>query len=334
MSKPIVCLALSQEMTRKMFRIETLDRLHSVAAVRGPLPSGCKLDDLRPILAEAKVVITGWGTPRLSNPVLAEAQKLKFIAHSAGSIRGVVDEAAFDRGIKVSTAASANAVSVAQFVVGMMVSLLKQMPWLPTAYAKGDREEVRKRHPHCRELMDMDIGLIAASRVGREVIALLKHYPRLRLKVYDPYLSAAAAEELGVDLVTLQDACRCEVVSVHAPNIPETYRMFNARTLALLPDHGIFINTSRGALVDEAALVAELYRRPLYAALDVTDPEPPLADSPLRTAPNLVLTPHIAGALQQACRDMGELAIGETLRFLAGQPLQCEVTREMLPTQA
>lgn len=334
MSKPIVGLAMSQEMSKKMFRIETLDRLHSVAAVRGPLPAGPKLDDLRPMLSDAKVLITGWGTPRLTPPILAEAPKLKLIAHSAGSIRGVVDDNVFERGIKVSTAASANAVSVAQFVVGMMVSLLKQIPWLAAAYARGDQDEARRRRPHVRELMDMDIGLIAASRVGREVITLLKAYPRLNLKCYDPYLTESAARELGVDLVSLQDACRCEVVSVHAPNIPETNRMFSARTLALLPDHGVFINTSRGALVDETALVAELHRRPLYACLDVTEPEPPLADSPLRKAPNLVMTPHIAGAMQQACRDMGELAINETLRFLAGEKLQCEVTREMMPTQA
>jgi phosphoglycerate dehydrogenase-like enzyme len=185
-----------------------------------------------------------------------------------------------------------------------------------------------------RELQDMDVGIIAASRVGREVIAMLKTYSRINIKCYDPYLKPEAAEKLGVTLVSLQEACRCEVVSIHAPNIPETNRMFNARTLALLPDNAVLINTARGALVDEDALVNELKRRPLYACLDVTDPEPPKPDSPLRTAPNLILTPHVAGAVQQGCRDMGQLAIDEVLRFIAGEKLQHEVTREMMPTQA
>jgi phosphoglycerate dehydrogenase-like enzyme len=96
----------------------------------------------------------------------------------------------------------------------------------------------------------------------------------------------------------------------------------------------VLVNTSRGTLIDESALVAELKRRQLYVALDVTDPEPPAPDSPLRTAPNLVLTPHIAGALRQGRLDMGQIAIEETLRFLKGEPLQHEVTRAMLPTQA
>lgn len=333
-SKPVVGLALGPEMCKKMFRIEDLDRLHSIAAVRGPLPASAGVDDYRKILAEAQVLITGWGTMRLTTPILASAPKLKLIAHSAGTVKSLVDDSAYDRGIRVSTAASANAIAVAQYTVGMIVSMLKQIPWIGPAYARGDAEELKKRRGVCRELMDMDVGLIAASRVGREVIHILKTFPRLTLKCYDPFLTPEAAEKLGVVPVSLQEACRCEVVSIHAPNIEATKKMFNARTLALLPDHAVLINTSRGALVDEDALVTELKKRPLYVCLDVTDPEPPKPDSPLRTAPNLILTPHIAGAMQQACKDMGSLAIEEVLRFLAGEKLHHEVTREMLPTQA
>ncbi len=115
--------------------------------------------------------------------------------------------------------------------------------------------------------------------------------------------------------------------------------MLNARVLSLLPDHAVFINTSRGALVDEAALVAEVRRRPLYVLLDVTDPEPAAPDSPLRTVPNILLTPHIAGVTPRsggvnrpAARAMGRLAIEQVLRFLRREPLEHEVTREMLAT--
>src|SRR5207249_1611758 len=172
------------------------------------------------------------------------------------------------------------------------------------------------------------------SRVGREVLRLLKHYPRLRVRVYDPYLSADEAAELGVEKATLEQVCGCDVVSVHAPSIPATRHMLNARTLALLPDHAVLINTARGSLLDEAALVAEVRRRPLYVYLDVTDPEPPLADAPLRREPNILLTPHIAGAMNQARRDMGRLAVDEVLRFLHNEPLEHEVTRAMLAAQA
>lgn len=332
--KPVVGIALGPEMSKRMFRIEDLDRLHSFAAVRGPLPVDASVEDYRKMLSEVQALITGWGTMRLTQPLLAGAPRLRLIAHSAGSVKQLIDESVYERGIRVTTAASANAVSVAQYTVGMMVMLLKQVPWLSAAYARGDTDEIKKRRAVVRELMDMDIGIVAASRVGREVIQLLKSYPRLNLKCYDPHLSADAAARLGVTPVSLPEICRCEVVTIHAPQLPETYRMFNSRMLALLPDHAVFINTSRGSLVDEEALAYELKRRPLYACLDVTDPEPPKPNSPLRTAPNLILTPHIAGAMQQACKDMGQLAVDEIIRFFKGEPLQHEITRQMLPTQA
>ncbi len=332
-SKPTVVLTLPDSIASIMFKTEQLKRLSDAAEVIGPImPNGGPAFSSG--LGRARAAITGWGSPPFDQSLLLAAPRLELIAHSAGSIRNLVPQAVYDRRIRVTTAASANAKPVAQLTVALMVTLLKQVPWLAPAYARGDSEEAARRRAQCRELQDMEIGLIAASRVGREVIALLRSYPRLTIKVHDPYLPPEKAAELGVTLCSLEEACRCEVVSIHAPNIPQTHHLLNARTLGLLPDHAVLINTSRGALIDEAALVAELNRRPIYVALDVTDPEPPRPDSPLRAAPNLVLLPHIAGATRQACFDMGQVAIEETLRFLHGQPLHYEVTREMLPTQA
>ena len=333
-SKPVVAIALSEAMCRNMFRDADLDRLKVVADIRGPLVERGGSGQLADLMSDARVVITGWGTPPIENELIARLPTLGLIAHSAGSVKHLVNAYTFERGIRVSTAAGANAVPVAQLTVGLMVTLLKQLPWIGEAYRKGNWDEVRRRKAVCRELQDMTIGLISASRVGREVIKLLTGYPRLTIKLYDPFITDAQARSMGVELASLDDVCRCEVVSIHAPNIPETRHMFNARTLALLPDHAVLINTARGAILDEAALVAELHRRPLYVALDVTDPEPPTPDSPLRTAPNLLLTPHVAGAMAQARHDMGQVAIEETIRFLQGKSLRQEITREMLPTQA
>ncbi len=329
--KPVVAMVLSPQVHESMFRQDDLARLGSAARIVGPSADAASREEL---LRDATVAITGWGSPCFDADLLKAAPQLRFIAYSAGSVKNLVSDAMYDRGIRISTSASANALPVAHFTIAMMISLLKQTPWLSTAYARGDQETVRARKPLARELQDIAVGIIGASRVGREVIRLLRGFPGVRIRLYDPMLNDAAGRELGVELCDLEDACRCEVVSIHAPKIPQTYHMFNARTLALLPDHAVLINTARGALVDEQALVAEMHRRPLYVALDVTDPEPPAADSPLRREPNIILTPHIAGALQQARRDMGKLAIDETLRFLKGEPLEHEVTREMLASQA
>lgn len=317
-----------------MFREADLCRLREAADVVGPFDRA-EVEKLREGLAGATVVVTGWGSPRFDEMLLECAGGVKLLAHSAGSVKGIVTEAVFARGVRVTTAAAANAVPVAHYTVAMMVALLKQVPWLTREMAAGKtRDQMVDRVPYIRELQDITVGLVAASRVGREVIKLLKGYPGVRVKLCDPYVSEGEAREMGVGLAPLEEVCRCEVVSLHAPNIPETRHMINARTLALMPDHAVLINTSRGALIDEAALVAEVRRRPLYVMLDVTDPEPPAADAPIRREPNILLTPHIAGSMKQARLDMGRLAIEEVLRFLHGESLQHEVTREMLPTQA
>jgi phosphoglycerate dehydrogenase-like enzyme len=312
-----------------MFFVEDLTRLREAADVRDPARRADSRA-LRRLLGDATAAISGWGTPQFDTILLEHAPRLQLIAHSGGSVKGIVTPAVFERGIRVTTAAAANAVPVAEFTVAMMVAMLKQIPWVIGSYIRGDGRQLGP----IRELRDLSVGLVGASRVGREVIRRLDLYPRLTIKVHDPYLSPEDARLLGVERASLEDVFRSDVVSVHAPDLLETRRMINARMLALLPDHAVLINTSRGALVDEPALVAEVRRRPLYVLLDVTDPEPPPPESPLRREPNILLTPHLSGAMSQARRDMGRIAIEETLRFLRGEPLKHEVTRDMLPTQA
>src|SRR5438128_4338606 len=266
-SKPVVAMALSRSMHEQMFALEDLEDLSAAATVIDPPLAGVA-DQLVPLLKDAVVAISGWGTAPFDAKLLASAARLQLIAHSAGSVKAVVTDAVYDRGIRVTTSAAANAAPVAETTVAMMVVMLKRIPWLFAL--RGDKELLKTIGP-IRELRDLCVGIISASRVGREVMRLLKSYPRLRVLVYDPFLSADEASELGVEKTTLEQVCRCDVVSVHAPSIPETRHMLNARTLALLPDHAVLINTSRGSLIDEDALVAEVRRRPLYVYLDVTD---------------------------------------------------------------
>ena len=247
-TKPVVAMALSRSVYEQMFTPQSLQWLSEAADVRGPVDVA-SAEAVTPILADAQVAITGWGTARFDSALLSCCAKLRMVAHSAGSVKGIVTDAVFERGIRVTTAAGANAPAVAETTVAMMVVMLKRIPWL-FAF-NGDKQLVKTIGP-IRELRDLCVGIISASRVGREVLRLLKHYPRLRVRVYDPYLSADEAAELGVEKATLEQVCGCDVVSVHAPSIPETRHMLNARTLALLPDHAVLINTSRGSLIDES----------------------------------------------------------------------------------
>ena len=330
--KPTVALVLPIKIAQQMFTEGEMTLLKVHAEVVGPIMP--EDPGFGAAVREAQVVLGGWGTPKFDDALLKQFPELRLLAYSAGSVKTTVTDSFYERGLKVTTSASANAVPVAEFTVAMMQALLKQVFWLAPAFARGGRGAIMDRMSHVRELSNLEVGLVGASRIGHEVVRLLKSYASLHVKMYDPYLSDEQAKEMGVSLSTLEEVCACEVVSIHAPNIPETRHMFNARMLALLPDHGILINTSRGALIDEQALVDEVMRRPLYVLLDVTDPEPPASDSKLRTLENVILTPHIAGAMNQARLEMGKLAIEEAIRFLVGQPLRYEVTKDMLATQA
>ena len=167
-SKPIVALVLPHETAAQMFADQDLVRLSQVAQVKGPVPP----DQAQDALAEAVVAITGWGSTAFDAAVLDRAPRLRLIAHSAGSVRDLVTDALYARGVKITSAASANAVPVAQYTVAMMVCLLKQVPWLTGAMARNDQAEVDRRSRHVRDMHDMCVGLVGGLHWLRFVCGL------------------------------------------------------------------------------------------------------------------------------------------------------------------
>ena len=163
------------------------------------------------------------------------------------------------------------------------------------------------------------VGIIGASAIGRRVIELLAPFD-LTVALSDPTVGVDEAASLGVTLMSLDDLMRTSrVVSLHAPLLDSTVGMIGAAELAALPDGATFINTARGALVDESALVRELRSGRIDAVLDVTWPEPPVADSPLWTLPNVVLTPHVAGSAGSELVRMASSAVREVAEGPAGR---------------
>jgi len=243
------------------------------------------------------------------------------------SVTRFVSDALWQRGIHVTTAAPALARDVAVTTVGLIIVGLKRI-W---PLGRHVREGGWRASPYwpSRELYGKKVGIVGASHVGRHVIDLLRPFgPRILL--YDPYVAAEEAARLGVAKVELDGLLRqADVVSLHAPAKPETHRMLNAERLALMKDDALLVNTARGTLIDEAALIEELRKGRFFAFLDVTDPEPPAADSPLRDLENVVLTPHLAGCIED-CGRLGEMAVEELRRHFAGEPPLYEVTADML----
>ncbi|WP_223167611.1 hydroxyacid dehydrogenase [Nonomuraea sp. SYSU D8015] len=287
------------------------------------------LGGLSGTLADVEVLITGWGCRRIDAAVLDGAPGLRAIVHAAGSVKGHVTPEVFERGIVVSSAAAANAVPVADYTMSMLVLAAKSVPHRIRAYAAGGWPD--GPHPGVPPageragLGGATVGVIGASRIGRLVIERLRAYDATLL-LNDPHLDARQARELGCELVELDELCRrASLVTVHAPALPETYRLLDRRRLGLLPDGATLINTARGTLVDTEALTHECVSGRLNAILDVTDPEPLPAGHPLLSAPGVWVTPHISGARGGELRTLGEYAVGEVERFVTGRPLRGQV---------
>jgi phosphoglycerate dehydrogenase-like enzyme len=280
------------------------------------------------------IIITGWGAPTFTDEVLAAAPKLKLIAHSAGSIKQLLPPPVFARGLLVTHAASAIAPAVAELTLLLILLCLRNVHKLDRLLKAGEPWSAGRMLGMGQELVGQRVGVVGAGYTGRCVIRLLRALD-CDIWVSDPYLSAASAAELGVHKAELTELLRhCPIVTLQAPPTQETYHMIGAHELRLLQDGAIFINTARAHLVDQAALLAELQRGRIQAALDVFDQEPLPVDHPLRQLENVILTPHVAGASLQARRRQGEAVVAEVERFLAGEPLHYRVTGEMLETMA
>lgn len=283
------------------------------------------------LLAGADAIVTSWGSPPLAKSLLDRAPNAQAVIHAAGSVKKVVTPELWERGIRVSSGNDALAVGVAETALGLTIASLKNMWELTQQTRQGLWGKGRGR---VRELYEIAVGVIGAGRAGRHYIRLLSQF-EVDVYVFDPVLSAKEIEALGAvkaDLETL--LAICDVVSIHAPSLPSTHRMINAKRLSLMKDDAILINTARGSLIDEEALAAELGKGRLLACLDVTDPEPPAADHPLRRLPNCIITPHIAGAVSNGVRRLGRFAVEELTRLSSGEPLQGEVRREQMAVLA
>ncbi|MBT2497920.1 hydroxyacid dehydrogenase [Agromyces sp. ISL-38] len=292
------------------------------------------LDDAA--LAEVEVIVSSWGAPELDEAAMARLPGLRALLHGAGSVRGIVTEALWSRGVEVTSNVDANAVPVAEFALAAIVFAGKQAFRLGRdggAQLDG-RRELGERFDLSN--YERTIGIVGFSRIGRRVVELLRVVlPTARILVHDPYVDADAVATAGAELLPLERILpQVSVLSLHAPALDSTRGMIGAAELAALPDGATLVNTARGALVDHAALESACASGRLSAVLDVTEPEPLPADSPLRAMPNVFLTPHIAGSLGSEVHRMTDETLAELDRFRRGEALAHRLTLAVLTTSA
>lgn len=273
------------------------------------------------------VILGGWGMPVLDAEFLRKAPNLRAVFYGAGSVRGFMTPEAWARRLTVTTAAQANSETTAEFTLSLVLFSLKH-GW---HFVRNPRVAWRDAHSHrdIPGLYGSRVGLVSFGRVARRLADLLRHLP-VEVVCWDPVQPDEFLLGHGVrpcDLATLFRTSN--VISLHVPWLPETENLIDGDLIDSMQPGATLVNTSRGAVVDEDALIGVLRRRPeLTAVLDVTREEPPAADSPLYELPNVILTPHIAGAYGPECQRLGACAVDELLRFAQGEPLSHALSRE------
>ncbi|MFA7344299.1 MAG: hydroxyacid dehydrogenase [Terrimicrobiaceae bacterium] len=297
-----------------------------------PVLDPAKWKEAGAALRGADVIVSTWGMPALSPEFLEAAPNLKAVFYAAGSVKGFVTDAGWKREIIVSSAWAANGVPVAEYSFATILLSLKRFWHFSRLTREGVAGPADLPIPGCYH---SKVGLVSLGAVGRATARMLQPLD-VMLLAHDPFFPEEQADELQVSLVSLEELFReCDAISIHAPWVPETERMITGALIASMKQGATLINTSRGAVIAEDEMIGVLRGRPdLSAVLDVSFPEPPAADSPLRSLPNVVLTPHIAGSMQAECARLGSWMADELRRFVDAAPLRHRVTQAMLAKMA
>jgi phosphoglycerate dehydrogenase-like enzyme len=303
-------------------------RRQRVAELVPLYPRILRAEDLaaaRAELSEVEIIFSTWGMPYLQAEQLACLPSLKAVFYAAGTVKPFAAPL-LERGVIVCSAAGANAVPVAEFSFAQIILSLKR--YLP--HLRDSRAEVWQTLPMATAFGSR-VGIIGLGNIAQRVCERL-HTCDLEIWAHDPFATPAVWQQCATRESTLEEIfSECDVVSIHAPWLPQTEGMIHEGLLRRMRAGATLINTSRGALVREPDLIQVWQERPdLTALLDVTHPEPPVAGSPLYHLPNIHLTPHIAGSLGREVVRMADWMLEEFIRWQRGEPLCHQVTPAML----
>jgi D-3-phosphoglycerate dehydrogenase len=276
-------------------------------------------DQMIEALAGVRVCLTQLAP--LTKRILDACPDLELFAISRGGPVNANLDAATEHGVAVTFAPGRNATATAEYTVGMMLAALRGIADGHVGVSEGRWEATRFVFATTGlELEGTTVGLVGAGAIGSRVARILQGFGAT-VVVYDPYAKPGSLPE-GVTSVSLDELlASAKVVSLHARVTPENRDMMGAAQFAAMPQGSVLVNCARGALVDHAALADALRGGHLFAAgLDVFDVEPLPVDHPLRSAPNVVMTPHLAGASQQVVRNACRMVAAEADRHRRGEP--------------
>lgn len=272
---------------------------------------------LLPALAEAEALIVRNQT-RVDRDLLAAAPNLRVVGRLGVGLDNLDLPALRERGITVCAARSANAISVAEYVLAGMMTAVRNLVAADASVRAGRWDRAGFTGG---ELYGKTLGIVGVGDIGLR-LALRAGAMGMRVLGYDPLLPPfnLGADELRVQLCTLDElVAQSDFISLHVPLVPATRNLFDGPRLQAMKSDAWLINTARGGIVDETALAAALHAGRIGGAiLDVFAQEPLLAEHPLRAAPNCILTPHVAGLTRESGHRVATMVARDVLLALAG----------------
>ena len=281
-------------------------------------------------ISDCQVYITGWNSPRLDEEILEKGKNLRLLAHTSGSVAGVVSDAMWERGIKVISGNNYFAESVAEGTIGLILSATRRIPQL---HNKLSNEGIwpKSGEVFTDSLLYKTVGIISYGAVARHLVKMLSVF-KVNIKVYDIVeIPKEEREKYNFTQCSMEEIfSTCDIISVHTPLNENTYHLIDDKLLSMLRKDSYFINTSRGKVIDQKALTKHLINGDFYAALDVFEVEPVPRNDGLLGLSNVVLSPHKGGPTVNLRKDIARKVIKEAADYIDyNKPLINEITKQM-----
>lgn len=241
---------------------------------------------------DADVIVCGWGTVTFTKELVQKLPKLKIIAYTAGSMSSVVESDTFEGGVVALTGNYIFAKSVAEGCIAYILCALREIEkYMNIVRSGGWIDDLF----YNRGLLGKKVGLVGFGEIAKQLVEMLKPFD-VEVLVNSGHLTKEEALKYGVKIATREEIfSECDIVSIHLALSEKTRGSIDRRLLSMLKPDSLLVNTARGGVIDQEAMTEMLSEKRFWAALDVFCPEPPAADSPLRTLENTVVLPHMGG---------------------------------------
>jgi phosphoglycerate dehydrogenase-like enzyme len=322
--KPKIMVLVQEKFKNDLLPPTILDHLHSFAECEIVIdPYKLSDEEFAGRFQGVDGLLTTWEIRKIEPRMLQKAERLKIISHAGGMVRFFLPEEVYTLrpDIIICNASNVMAQPVAEYALTASLACLRHLWYFRHWVSSGNNWELYERDNNL-SLLKKKVGVVGLGQIAREFIELARSF-KVTFHVFSTHLKEEDARRQGLEKSTLDEIFSiCDVIVLSAANTPENRHLINRRLLRKMKPGAVFVNISRGAIVDEQALIEELETGRIMAALDVTDPEPPPAENKLRQLPNVLLTPHIAGPTPEQRIWMPEEAVNNLEAFFSGKPVR------------